>query len=225
MRFQKRIKIAPGIRINLGKKGGSLSLGARGASVNIGRRGVFQNIGIPGTGISFRNKISSGSSWSRGSSTSNSSEPKSIGVKVSLLSDGTITISDENDLPLSASLEKKVKKEKKDEINALINEHMQLINKEYDACVNQYKLTPPPDIDILGSLDFNIEKPDEPKPYKTNFFTKILFLDNYINNKNQKIWKKYNADLQEWQEIKNQYLSSRKQYLLLIESSERGDVV
>ena len=56
-RFQKRISILPGVRINLSKSGASASLGPRGADVNIGRDGVTANAGIPGTGLSYREKI------------------------------------------------------------------------------------------------------------------------------------------------------------------------
>lgn len=56
-RFQKRISILPGVRINLSKSGASASLGPRGADVNIGRDGVTANAGIPGTGLSYRQKL------------------------------------------------------------------------------------------------------------------------------------------------------------------------
>ena len=56
-RFQKRLSILPGVRINLSKGGVSTSLGPRGADVNIGRTGVTTNAGIPGTGLSYRSKV------------------------------------------------------------------------------------------------------------------------------------------------------------------------
>jgi uncharacterized protein DUF4236/SH3 domain-containing protein len=60
-RFQKRISILPGVRINLSKSGVSTSLGPRGADVNIGKDGVTANAGIPGTGLSYRQKITGAS--------------------------------------------------------------------------------------------------------------------------------------------------------------------
>lgn len=52
-RFRKSLKIAPGVKLNIGKKGiTSVSIGKRGASVNINKKGTRSNIGIPGTGIS-----------------------------------------------------------------------------------------------------------------------------------------------------------------------------
>jgi hypothetical protein len=59
-RFQKRISILPGVRINLSKGGVSTSLGPRGADVNIGKDGVTANAGIPGTGLSYRQKLGGG---------------------------------------------------------------------------------------------------------------------------------------------------------------------
>ena len=52
-RFQKRIKILPGISINLGKRGASISMGPRGVRTTIGSRGVKHSFGIPGTGIRY----------------------------------------------------------------------------------------------------------------------------------------------------------------------------
>lgn len=63
-RFRKSIKIAPGVRLNVGKKGSSLTVGIRGASVNFGSKGVYANVGIPGTGVSYRTKIADASSQS-----------------------------------------------------------------------------------------------------------------------------------------------------------------
>jgi hypothetical protein len=62
-RFQKRIAILPGVRINLSKSGASASIGPRGADVNIGRDGITTNAGIPGTGLSWRSKLGTHGSW------------------------------------------------------------------------------------------------------------------------------------------------------------------
>lgn len=51
-RFQRRVKIAPGITLNLSKTGVSASLGPRGAKLTIGRRNPRVTLGAPGTGIS-----------------------------------------------------------------------------------------------------------------------------------------------------------------------------
>ena len=52
MRFQKRIKIIPGVTINLSRKGVSTSVGTTGARVTYGHGQKRTTIGVPGTGIS-----------------------------------------------------------------------------------------------------------------------------------------------------------------------------
>jgi tetratricopeptide (TPR) repeat protein len=56
-RFQRRIKIAPGVRLNLSKSGLGLSAGPRGASVSVGPSGAHAHLGVPGTGLSYRTKL------------------------------------------------------------------------------------------------------------------------------------------------------------------------
>src|SRR5690625_4557405 len=50
-RFFRRIRIAPGVTLNLSKGGASASFGPRGAKVTVGRTGIRRTVGIPGTGI------------------------------------------------------------------------------------------------------------------------------------------------------------------------------
>ncbi|MBR3399975.1 MAG: DUF4236 domain-containing protein [Prevotella sp.] len=58
-RFRKRIKILPGIHINLSKSGISTNVGVKGASVTFGpKRKTYANIGIPGTGLYRRDVVS-----------------------------------------------------------------------------------------------------------------------------------------------------------------------
>ena len=52
-RFFKRIRLAPGITMNLSKSGASVSLGPRGAKFTLGRRGARGTIGLPGTGMYY----------------------------------------------------------------------------------------------------------------------------------------------------------------------------
>ncbi len=59
-RFWRRVKILPGVTLNLSKSGGSLSLGGRGAKVTIGPRGRRATLGIPGTGIFYTKTYRSG---------------------------------------------------------------------------------------------------------------------------------------------------------------------
>jgi len=64
-RFFRRIRIAPGLTLNLTKRGASLSLGPRGAKYTVGTRGGRATVGIPGTGIFYTQSLSSGKSKRR----------------------------------------------------------------------------------------------------------------------------------------------------------------
>jgi hypothetical protein len=52
-RFQRRVRLLPGVRINLSKSGVSTSIGGRGAWLTFGRRGTRATVGLPGTGLSY----------------------------------------------------------------------------------------------------------------------------------------------------------------------------
>lgn len=53
VRFFRRVRIAPGLTVNLSKHGASLSAGIRGAHITVGRTGIRRTVGIPGTGVFY----------------------------------------------------------------------------------------------------------------------------------------------------------------------------
>jgi uncharacterized protein DUF4236 len=57
-RFRKSIKLLPGFRLNLSKSGVSASIGGRGHTLNVGPKGTRATVGIPGTGLSYSEKVS-----------------------------------------------------------------------------------------------------------------------------------------------------------------------
>ncbi len=59
LRFWRRLKIAPGVTVNLSRAWPpSVSIGPRGNKTTIGRRGIRRSIGIPGTGLYATNQQS-----------------------------------------------------------------------------------------------------------------------------------------------------------------------
>jgi hypothetical protein len=59
LRLFRRIRIAPGVTVNLSKRGVSTSIGPRGAKVTLGTHGTRSTVGIPGTGLSYTSYSSS----------------------------------------------------------------------------------------------------------------------------------------------------------------------
>jgi hypothetical protein len=55
LRFQRRIKVFPGVHLNLSRSGIGVSVGGRGVHVGITGRGQrYTSVGLPGTGVSWR---------------------------------------------------------------------------------------------------------------------------------------------------------------------------
>ena len=52
-RFRRRIKLLPGIRLNISKSGLSTSVGEPGATINLRGDNVRTTVGVPGSGLSY----------------------------------------------------------------------------------------------------------------------------------------------------------------------------
>lgn len=52
-RFRKRVKLLPGVWLNLGKSGISTSIGTKGMTVNLKGDAIRTTVSAPGTGISY----------------------------------------------------------------------------------------------------------------------------------------------------------------------------
>ena len=61
-RFRRRVRILPGLYINLSKSGGSVSIGGHGATLNLGPHGTRTTVGLPGSGLSYRSPLNP---WTR----------------------------------------------------------------------------------------------------------------------------------------------------------------
>ena len=56
-RFRHSFKVIPGVRLNLSKSGLSASIGAAPFTVNIGPRSVYGTASLPGSGVSYRQRL------------------------------------------------------------------------------------------------------------------------------------------------------------------------
>ena len=66
--FRKRMKLGPGIHLNISKNGVGFNFGRKGASISTSSKGTSINLGIPGTGIYYRKKISDSKNLHKSSS-------------------------------------------------------------------------------------------------------------------------------------------------------------
>lgn len=56
-RFRQRLKVIPGVYLNVSSRGMSVSMGGPGATVNVSRHGTRLTVGVPGTGISYQTRL------------------------------------------------------------------------------------------------------------------------------------------------------------------------
>ena len=56
MKFRQIVSLGHFMKVNIGKRSGSLSVGIPGMHLNFGSRGVRSTVGIPDTGLSFETK-------------------------------------------------------------------------------------------------------------------------------------------------------------------------
>ena len=55
-RLFKRVKLAPGVTVNLSLHGPSVSFGVKGAHLTVGRSGIRRTVGLPGTGLFYTSR-------------------------------------------------------------------------------------------------------------------------------------------------------------------------
>ena len=82
-KFRKSIKIAPGVKLNLGKKSAGISVGGKygGMSFNT-KSGTRARVSAPGTGLSYSTKIGGSSGKRSSGSSSTHSVPQTVTVEV-----------------------------------------------------------------------------------------------------------------------------------------------
>lgn len=63
LRFFRRVRLFPGLSLNLSKRGASATVGMKGAHLTVGSSGATVSAGIPGTGLSWRQRVAR--AWGR----------------------------------------------------------------------------------------------------------------------------------------------------------------
>ncbi|MFC1333185.1 MAG: DUF4236 domain-containing protein [gamma proteobacterium symbiont of Clathrolucina costata] len=163
LRFRRRVRILPGVNLNLSGSGASLSVGPRGASVSFGKRGTYANLGIPGTGLYAREKLSGSRRSTRAVSSSSEPTYTEVSLTVSMEDDGTVAFKDKDGNPLPPKLEREAKKQKGDAIRAWMEEKANEINAPQEQISDIHHLTPKPDNGpSIERKSFDRPAPQEP---------------------------------------------------------------
>ncbi|CAM3966052.1 DUF4236 domain-containing protein [Vreelandella rituensis] len=173
-RFQRRITLAPGIRLNLSKRGVGFSVGPRGASVSIGPSGAHAHAGIPGSGLAYRTKLSAkrGRSDSRGSTASLATsalaerigQGETLALTLKVNSDGELRYLFESGTPLTDSEVRLIHRHAAESIRERLEVLCEQQNADLVHLGQLHRETPCPETRGYTPRSFPEAPPASPKP-------------------------------------------------------------
>lgn len=179
-RVRKSFKIAPGVRVNVGKKSAGVSFGTRGARVSINSRtGARATVGIPGSGISYTTSLNS-SKKKKSSSSTNSNSCYSDDYSSSSRKNNTSAYKRNAELKEMEAKMAKLEQIQKNQLEVEMYENrldmIQAIHKECDDDFNWSGIaqTPPPFDLPNGEIGENERRAlSDLENYKPSFFDRL----------------------------------------------------
>jgi len=205
-RFRRSIKIAPGFRLNFGKTGMSLSAGIRGASMTFGSRGIYSNVGIPGTGLSYRSRLTSSRKTNVGPRTFDDI-PVKTSISLELDENGNVFARDIEGNPLPAKYVKIARDQNFEVVNNWIRDECEKINDEVESILQIHKCTPALDnFREFPECSFPEAQPSPPQLKQITFLCKIFpFIRKKIDVENSNQMVQYNNKLSAWENKKHKF--------------------
>ncbi len=176
VRFRRRVRIAPGVNLNLSKSGLGFSAGPRGAKIGAGPRGGHFSLGIPGTGLSYRKD----SIKPRGGTTAQQdreaqTSPTTVEISIQLHADGTVSIVDSAGEELPAHLIKQVRANHSEEIAAFLKQRCDALNAGATSIASIHHSTPAPDTHpCYEPQPFDREPPAPFVPQRTGLLSSLV---------------------------------------------------
>ena len=224
LRFRRSIKIAPGLRVNLGKRGASLSVGGRGASVTFGPRGVYGNAGIPGTGLSVRSRLDAPKRPVKAVQ-ARPTEPTEIGLKITVQDDGVVVFQDGDGHPLPATIERMVKQQGGDTIRAWLNECAAEENQALDLALAIHLDTPAPWAGRQTPEPFDVPMPAAPTLRPLGIWGRLFpWVRKRIETDNEYARTVYRRALDGWERANEAHERQQAEVGALIEAAGRGEI-
>jgi hypothetical protein len=177
-RFQRRIRLIPGVRLNVSKSGLGLSLGPRGSTVSVGQSGLYGNAGLPGTGLSFRQKLNTKNNQAIRKSYRKefenyllSGEKFEIGVEIS--DNGEIAFLDKHEQPLLDEELKVLKKLAPQQLRSLLEMVVNNKNQTLKAIAQIHHSTPNSTQTVFVKFPYSEPFPELKNPVNKSFWQKI----------------------------------------------------
>jgi hypothetical protein len=201
-RFQRRVKLMPGVRLNVSKSGLGLSVGPRGASVSLGRRGAHSHVGIPGTGIAYRQKLSTGggNGGVNGGRAAAASEPENLeDIVLKLDSEGKLGLHFEDGSPLPPALVRKVRSRHADALRERLDDWAATRNEELHACLGIHLDTPAPLFEPYHPAGPPPVRPQEPVMREIGFWHRLFLQRQRIEAENAAARTRHAEAVAAWQ--------------------------
>ena len=206
IRFRKRIRLAPGLHLNLSGRGLSLSAGPRGASMTFGSKGTYLNAGIPGSGLYARERIGAAGEASQNRA---SSEDGTVlmSVSISVEDDGTVVFCDKDGTPLDERLIKQVKEQHKDKVYGLMETACSEINGHIETLEQIHYATPTPSERLTYTpRPYDVSDPAKPEPLKHGILGTLFGSTRAkVDQENASALAAYQTELQAWERQKRQH--------------------
>ncbi|KGK42768.1 hypothetical protein LH51_04410 [Nitrincola sp. A-D6] len=210
-RFQRRIKIAPGLNLNISKSGVGVSAGIKGATVSAGKRGLYGNLGLPGTGLSYRSKLNKEESRRQPSPAAHLRSYLEAGnelaVRISVESDGDVTILGMNGEAFSDNELSVIRKYLGDTIRDALASHCEVMNSNLEELKNIHKGTlPASNHSNYEPRPFNSPRPAKSKPLSYGLWGFIWPPQKRrITELNQLLEKEHTEALKRWNSEKKKH--------------------
>lgn len=227
IRFRKRVRIAPGVNLNIGKKSLGISGGVKGLGVTLGSQGVHTNVGLLGSGLSYRSKILGGGGGKTSSSKLTSGKVE-VNAKVQLdYKTGEIVILDRDNNPLSMDHADIAKKQNRELITSFLEIECEKINSNSDNLAMFHTITPSPYREFTYQVKkFQIDEPEKPFLRSKGFWgTLIPSIGKRIDNDNAKVFSEYEDEIEKWRAHKDIFEKEEKELFDLLIGIDKKDLL
>lgn len=226
MRFRRRIRLAPGVHLNLSGSGVSLSAGPRGASVTLGKNGLYRNLGIPGTGLYSREKIGVDTSR-RTRATAPPTEKVEMPVTVTITDTGEVLFKDRDGKPVDDWIVRETRKQRGNDIRKLMQDQAGETNQAITKATDIHLATPPIDQGLpIEPAPFTTAKPRQPKAEPVGMFTKLFQRKRrlVIEQKNREHVAAYVKALKAWEKLKALHDAAEEKRVATLRSALQNDM-
>ena len=227
-RFRKTVSIFPGVRLNLGKRGVSVSAGVRGANVTLGRNGLYGNVGIPGSGLSYRKKLFQQKKTSSSQAANKASSAPALAEQIAQVylnqKTGDIAILDAEGNDLGPEAMEIAKTYARQELESMLQQQVDNHNKMMGRISSIHLDTPAPNaFPAMLPEPFNASEPATPALHKLDWLARICpARRKAFNESNARKRHQYEQQCAQWQQQKAEHQQRESARAALYESARLG---